>query len=134
MPEFSVAATGEIVFLIFFFLSAFLVIHACLNLIAHHGNLKLRMAEVNAEIDLLRPHIPEKRERVTELKTGLPALKRQRQKMADYYRKLVNLLNEAEEQQKEDEGKEGKEKEQEKGAKLRTEIRLHQLDLDWENE
>jgi len=133
MPEFSVAATGEIVFLIFFFLSAFLVIHACLNLIAHHGNLKLRMAEVNAEIDLLRPHIPEKRERITELKDSLPALKRQRQKMADYYRKMVNLLNEAETQQKEEEGEE-EEKKQEKGAKLRTEIRLHQLDLDWEDE
>jgi len=133
MPEFSVAATGEIVFLIFFFLSAFLVIHACLNLIAHHGNLKLRMAEVNAEIDLLRPHIPEKRERITELKDSLPALKRQRQKMADYYRKMVNLLNEAETQQKEEEGEE-EGKKQEKGAKLRTEIRLHQLDLDWEDE
>jgi hypothetical protein len=134
MPEFSVAATGEIVFLIFFFLSAFLVIHACLNLIAHHGNLKLRIAEVNAEIDLLRPHIPEKRERITELKTSLPGLKRQRQKMADYYRKLVNLLNEVEVQQKEDEGKEGEQGKGEKGAKLRSEIRLHQLDLDWEDE
>lgn len=134
MPEFSIAATGEIVFLIFFFLSAFLVIHACLNLIAHHGNLRLRMAEVNAEIELLRPHIPEKRERITELKDGLPELKRQRQKMADYYRKLVNLLNEVEAQPKEDEGQEGQEKEQEKGAKPRSEIRLHQLDLDWEDE
>jgi len=131
MVEFSLAEIGEIVFLIFFFLSAFLVIHAVLNLIAHHGRLKLRIAEVNAELELLRPHIPEKKEHLTELKNRLPLLKRERQRMADYYRKLVTLLNEAEAQKKDEEGKQTA---PEKGDKLRSEIRRHQLDLGWEDE
>ena len=94
----TVEQIGQLAFIVFFFVSAFLVIHALLTLITQSGQLKLRLTELGAELESVRPSLPDKRRRVDGLRRHLPGLKRERQQMADYYAKLTSTLRQHEEQ------------------------------------
>lgn len=130
MLDLSYDQIGEFVFIIFFFLSIFLVIHAFLNLFSQHSRLKLRMTEVSAELELLRPKLPGKRDEINALKKVLPPLKRTYQKMVDYQYKLQLMMQKVEEEEKEQGQGRPSRKQTEEEAK--REIRLHSAE--WDND
>ena len=118
MAFFDILSYGELAFFVFFCLSALLVIHALLELISRSAALRLRLTEVTAELDLLRPRLPEQTSRVRDLKRQLSPLKRHYQQMLDHYNALLRL-----------ERSEGERLEAEQAAALeraRLEIRRHE--------
>lgn len=122
MVDLTLVQIGELFFLVFFFLSTFLVIRAIMTFITQRANLKLRVTEIDAELELLRPRLPDIRDRVTLLRHELPRLNRERQRIADYQYKLRQLERDVQERERQSREQDGAPQEQ----RPSTEIRVHQ--------
>ena len=108
---------GQLVFGAAFFLSLVIVIRGLIVFLQQVGELRTRELRVEYELEARRSEIPAKRKRVETRRSTLPPLKRDFQKLRDYYNE-VKLIEVAAE-------KAALEREQEQEAAAQKEIQMH---------
>ena len=74
-------------------LSLIIAIRAVANLMAQLGQLRMRQAKIDHELDTRRAEIPEKREKIETLQDSLSPLKQEDQKLRIYFSKVINIEN-----------------------------------------
>ena len=60
---------------------------------AQLGQLRMRQAKIDHELDTRRAEIPEKREKIETLQDSLSPLKQEDQKLRIYFSKVINIEN-----------------------------------------
>ncbi len=100
---------GEIVAVVAFLGSVVIVIHAVMGTIRQWDELRRRLRKVESEMRSAGKEIPGKRERIEELKEGLPALRRKYQQVYSFHHALKQAVDAVE--QKELEHEAGKDRE-----------------------
>ena len=82
-------------------LSLIIAIRAVANLMAQLGQLRMRQAKIDHELDTRRAEIPEKREKIETLQEALNPLKQEYEKMRNYFNKVINIESAVEQEERE---------------------------------
>lgn len=117
---------SQLIFLVFFFLCSFYAVWCLITFIADLNKFRLRMSDLDIEIETSRHGIPNKRDRVNGLKRWLPPRKRAHQRLTDYAFDLRRVTREVEEQEESKKREEQKQREEEEA---RGRIKLREWDF-----
>ena len=83
--------SAEVVFSAVFTLALFIVVHSVLMFLRQSGALYTRLAQIDAELNVLHASIPGKLERITHLRRELEPLQADFRKIQAYYARLQHL-------------------------------------------
>ena len=102
--------SAEVIFAAIFTLSLFIAVHSILTFLRQSGGLYTRLAEIDAEMDVLQASIPGKLERIRTRRRTLDPLQDEFKKIREYHARLLHLLRRAEEEERRQEESEEEEK------------------------
>ncbi len=102
--------SAEVVFTAIFTLALFIVVHAVLMFLRQSGDLYMRLAQIDADLNVLHASIPGKLERITQRRRELEPLQVDFRQIQAYYTRLQQLDRRWEREQAEAEQEEEDEK------------------------
>ena len=104
--------SAEVVFSAVFTLALFIIVHAVLMFMRQSGDLYTRLAQIDADLNVLHASIPGKLERITQMRRELEPLQADFRQIQAYYTRLQQLerrwLREQEEAEQEEEDEKDK--------------------------
>lgn len=83
--------SAEVIFCAIFTLALFIVVHSVLMFLRQSGELYTRMAQIDAELNVLHASIPGKLERITQLRRELEPLQAEFRQIQSYCARLQHL-------------------------------------------
>ncbi len=83
--------SAEVIFSAVFTLALFIVVHAVLTFLRHSGELYTRLAQIDADLNVLHASIPGKLERITQRRRELEPLQADFRQIQSYYARLQHL-------------------------------------------
>lgn len=102
--------SSKVVFSAVFTLALFIVVHSVLMFMRQSGELYTRLAQIDADLNVLHASIPGKLERITQLRRDLEPLQADFRQIQAYYSRLQHLERKSMEQEVEAEREEEAEK------------------------
>ena len=97
--------SAEVIFTCVFTICVFILVHSLLTYLKQSGPLYTRMAQIEAEINVLQAHIPVKLEQIAERRRQLEPLEEDFKQLRNYHARLNYIERKAaeEERQREEE-------------------------------
>ena len=91
--------SAEVLFSVIFTLSLFIAVHAILSFVRQSNSLYTRLAQVEADLNVLHASIPGKLERTREMRTALAPLRKDFEQIQAYHARLQHLERKAVEEE-----------------------------------
>ena len=92
--DLAIHSIGELIFVVFFIISIAIGLYAFYSSLSQRGPLKLQLTQLEAELELLRPKLPQQRLKVRLARRKIPPLHQKRQALTNYFRLLQDLIRE----------------------------------------